>query len=143
MMADALHEAGHAVVYEALGSTVERVTLGYVEAVPAAVPAAVLAGFTAAQHAGYDSRLSAADLALLDAALRARGQSRAYLGGYKARAAELVAAYWPAIVAVASALVRRRELDGATVRHIARAAMAHAARPLYRSATIRPGRRVA
>jgi ATP-dependent Zn protease len=147
----AIHEAGHAVVGLALGWAPTLATLRpeYGAGTRASVQfqsgfphgearaAVSYAGESAMRLAGfpYDPDPCSADFQLAAETLRrSRGdlsesEERALLAFCRTRSMELTRRHWPAVEAVAKALVEHETLDGAMISQAASAAMPTAAWP--------------
>ena len=115
----AIHEAAHAVAFEARGVRVQSVTMdGCTPEKPEAVGA--LCGAIAAQRIGFDDAHSPADMNMARQALLGEGKSEQWMSGAEGDAQRLVAASWPVIQGVAAALYQRGQLTGDQVRGVMR-----------------------
>ncbi len=111
----AIHEAAHAVGFEARGVRVLSVTLQECRPDrPEAV--AALCGAIAARRDGFDDAHSPTDIAMAEQVLRSEGKSKHRILGVESEARELVAARWLVILGVAAALWESGKLTGDQVR---------------------------
>lgn len=111
----AIHEAGHAVAFEARGVRVLSVTMH--ECRPEKHDAVgALCGAIAAQRIGFDDAHSPGDMAMAKAALLSDGKGELWMSGVEGEAQRLVARCWPVIGAVAAALYEYGQLTGDQVR---------------------------
>ena len=111
----AIHEAAHAVAFEARGVRVLSVTLHECTPERSDVVGA-LCGAVAGRRAGYDDAHSPADIAMAKWVLRNEGKSGQQMPGAEAEAQRVVAARWPVILGVAAVLYERGKLTGDQVR---------------------------
>lgn len=115
----AIHEAAHAVAFEARGVRVLSVTLN--DCMPEKHDAVgALCGAIAAQRIGFDDAHSPADMAMAKQALLSEGKSEQWMSGAEGDAQRLVAGCWPVIQGVAAALYHRGQLTGHEVRAVMR-----------------------
>ena len=111
----AIHEAAHAVGFEARGVPVLSVNLH--ECAPAKPDAVgALCGSIAAIKAGHDDNHSPGDIAMVRRALRNEGKAEDEMPAVEAEAHALVARSWWMIQRVAGALLERGQLTGDQVR---------------------------
>ena len=111
----AVHEAAHAVCFEARGVRVQSVTMH--ECRPEKQDAVgALCGAIAAQRIGFDDAHSPGDITMAKQALRRDGKGELWMSGVEGEAQRLVARCWPVIGAVAAALYEHGQLTGDQVR---------------------------